>query len=188
MIFDIWDNLSSLHFSPQWDAVIAQVQILRKENLSEGTHDLCHGAYLNVMSFYGKKNNVYEAHRKFVDIHFVIKGSERINIVFVSDIEKGQIYNEGDFYQEDKDIIFYTGKYAPSACICLDDTCFLLAMPNDAHAPCLSNEFGQNDQFKNGDVSGINENFDRDENLVKGEKNLKGIVKIPIEWVHQGKG
>jgi len=193
MIFDKWDNLSSLHFSTQWDEIMSQVQILRQEELKEGRYELCHDAYLNIMSFHGKKESAYESHKKFVDVHFVIKGSERIDIVFVSDIEMEQTDSEACFYQEDKDVIFYTKKYAPRACVYLDDTNFLLAMPNDAHAPCLCSDFGQCAKVKTDDTLNVNENFEHNknlekgENLRKGEKNLKGIIKIPTEWAHKMK-
>ena len=166
MIFDQWENLSNLNFSAQWNEIISQVQKLRKDNLSEGRYELCHNAYLNVMTFYGKDENIYEAHKKFVDIHFVLEGSERIDIAFVSDIEKNKAYNPEDFYQEDKDIIFYTKKSEPHAIIYLDNTNFLLATPNDAHAPCLSGKLDQGNTAESKD------------------KNLKAVLKIPVEYLN----
>lgn len=176
MLFGKWETLLDLHFSKQWDDIIAQAQILRQEILrqesvrqevlaKEERYDLPHNAYLNLMSFCGKDNNVYEAHRKFVDIHFVLQGSERIDMAFVSDIEAHKAYNVDDVYQEDRDLIFYTKKYEPHALVYLDDTSFLLLTPKDAHAPCLCGK------------------LDKGKNLQTREKNLKAVIKIPIEWV-----
>lgn len=165
MFFGKWETLPDLYLSSQWNEIISQVQILRQETLKEGRYDLCHNAYLNIMSFCGKDDNVYEAHKRFIDIHFVLKGSERIEVAFVSDIETDKAYNEGDVYQENKDVIFYTKTYEPCGLVYLDNTSFLLVTPKVAHAPCLCGK------------------LDKGKALHKRDENLKGIIKIPVEWI-----
>ena len=172
MIFDKWENLSNLHFSEQWDAIISEVLPLRQKNLKEGRYDLCHGAYLNIMRFHGKAGNVYEAHRHFVDIHFVIKGGERIDIAFAADIENEKAYGSNNVYGEDRDVIFYTKTYAPHAHVHLDTTSFLLAMPSDAHAPCITSSRAEQDGRS-----------EYDGKFEMKEENLKGIIKIPTQWI-----
>ncbi len=188
MIFDKWENLKNLRFSAQLTEIVLQVQDLRQKNLEEGKYDLCHGAFLSVMKFSGKSENVYEAHRKFVDIHFVIEGSERINVVFVSDIESEKaVLLDGDIvscpaqyvdnvYDEEKDLIFYTKKYAAQAHVYLDETSFLLVMPEDAHAPCL---YGKQACEKSDDGACLEKASSQDR--LDKNINLKGVVKIPVQ-------
>lgn len=188
MIFDKWENLQNFSFSQEWNDIINDVLNLRKEvldiafksdfeNLSarefldafqEKSYSLRHHAFLNTMAFFPKKENVYEAHRKFVDIHFVIHGQERIEIASTSDILAQKAYNTNDIYNSEKDFIFFTKPYAYQACALLDTSHFLLAMPEDAHATCLA-PWGtlQNTLGHNNDECGV---------------TVKGIVKIPVEF------
>ena len=68
---------------------------------------------------------VYEAHKKFADIHFVLSGSEKILLAPPESLA------ESTAYDEQKDIGFYTGKC--SAEVVLQKGMFLVCYPQDAH-------------------------------------------------------
>lgn len=75
----------------------------------------------------------FEAHRKFVDIQFIIEGEEQIGVGNIDDFE------EATEYDEEKDIIFLTPK---------EDTKvefkkviageYMILMPKDAHMPSIA--------------------------------------------------
>ncbi len=68
----------------------------------------------------------WEAHKKYLDIHYVIEGKEKIGIAPVSSASVLQEYDSA------KDIAFYTskGKYFQSS-----PGTFFIAFPTDAHRP-----------------------------------------------------
>ena len=61
----------------------------------------------------------FEAHRKYLDIQFLIKGSERLGF------GKTQDFQPVTDYDEQKDIVFLDGD-------------FLIFAPSDAHMPCIA--------------------------------------------------
>ena len=69
-----------------------------------------------------------EAHRKFIDVHYVISGSEAIGHSLLTD----KIKAAGP-YDHDKDIQFFLGK--PRNWLTLAPGNFALFLPQDLHAP-----------------------------------------------------
>ncbi len=70
----------------------------------------------------------WEAHRKYADIQFLIKGTEQLGYTDVNALRPETSYNEKD------DIIFLngSGQFAKAQ---TDD--FLVFFPQDAHMPCI---------------------------------------------------
>lgn len=189
MIFDKWENLQKYSFSPEWNTIIRELCVLRDELFNtlfhndyntkasqdfldafvEKSYPLPHNAFVNTMAFFPKEENTYEAHRKFVDIHFVIHGNERIDIASTTDIIAKKAYNDSDIYNQEKDFIFFTKPYKADACVYMDNSNFLLAMPEDAHATCLKVQ-----QFV------IPEAVPKTFNC--NQVTVKGIVKIPVQY------
>lgn len=69
----------------------------------------------------------FEAHRKFIDVHFVLKGSERALIADPCDLTLTEEYIP------ERDIAFYTGEPAKDITLLPGD--FYVTFPWDAHAP-----------------------------------------------------
>ncbi|MGY3724883.1 YhcH/YjgK/YiaL family protein [Granulicatella balaenopterae] len=72
-----------------------------------------------------EKDCIYESHKKFLDVHYILEGVEGIatahpDALFVKDA-----------YQEDKDIAFYTGN--ENGRYYLEPGDFLICWPSDAH-------------------------------------------------------
>ncbi len=69
----------------------------------------------------------FEAHRKFIDVHFVLKGSERSLIADPCNLTLTEEY------MPERDIAFYTGEGAKDITLLPGD--FYITFPWDAHAP-----------------------------------------------------
>ncbi|MDY0083199.1 MAG: YhcH/YjgK/YiaL family protein [Ignavibacteriaceae bacterium] len=67
-----------------------------------------------------------EAHKKYIDVQFVAKGSELIGYV---PLENQKIISE---YNEQNDIIFFEGE---KSFIKIDEGMFAIFFPNDIHMP-----------------------------------------------------
>jgi len=76
-----------------------------------------------------KQDADYEAHRKYIDIQFMINGEEYIAVTDISNCVQSIDYNE------DKDIAFYK---ADNSFQTLKSGEFLILYPHDAHKPCIS--------------------------------------------------
>lgn len=74
---------------------------------------------------------VFEAHRKYIDIQYVISGIEEIGIC---DISKGIIKTE---YSDETDAAFYE-KTDKAGKLVLEDGDFAIFYPNDLHMPGLA--------------------------------------------------
>ena len=71
----------------------------------------------------------FEAHRRYLDIQYIIKGRERLGFGKIGD------YPPVCAYDEEKDIVFMDGigDFATA-----NEGDFLIFMPQDAHMPCIS--------------------------------------------------
>ncbi len=67
----------------------------------------------------------YEAHQKFIDLHYTVSGTERIKVADVAAL------NTLEEYDAVRDIGFYEG--AESSCVDVTPGYFLLCFPKDAH-------------------------------------------------------
>jgi YhcH/YjgK/YiaL family protein len=79
-----------------------------------------------------RKNPVgarFEAHKKFIDVHFLLEGSEAAHISDPKDL------TETVPYIEERDIAFYEGDKALTMTLVPGD--FYVTFPWDAHAPDL---------------------------------------------------
>lgn len=72
---------------------------------------------------------VFEAHRKFIDVHFVIDGTEAIGYANIRDLKAKTEYNP------DRDCQFYEGEANK---IRLDRGDFCITFPEDAHIPFMN--------------------------------------------------
>ena len=70
----------------------------------------------------------FEAHRRDIDIHYVVRGEERFGFAHVD-----TLVPLGD-YNEEKDYQFFTGR---ADYVTLRTGDFCVTFPEDAHIPCL---------------------------------------------------
>lgn len=70
----------------------------------------------------------FEAHRKYIDIHYIIEGTEQFGYANIDTLMPATEYNETDDY-----ILLYGGINR----ITLSKGDFVIAFPEDAHIPAL---------------------------------------------------
>lgn len=72
------------------------------------------------------ENAKYEAHKKYIDIQYLIEGTENMGYVLIDDLEVSSIYSE------ENDFMLLTGK---PRLILLNEREFFILFPEDAHMP-----------------------------------------------------
>lgn len=87
--------------------------------------------YANLQSYDTKETAPYEAHKKYIDIQFMITGKEKIGVTAYSNCSLREEYNE------EKDIEFLSCNITETYQI-LESGEFLVLFPQDAHQPSLS--------------------------------------------------
>lgn len=130
------DNLSNsaLYYglNPKIEKALKYLRENDLRNKEPGTYYIDgNKMYISVAQYKTKSSEeaLWEAHRKYTDIQYVIKGSEKMGYTSIKNIK---ITNE---YDEDKDILFgeATGDF-----VTVPEGSFTIFMPHDAHMPCIS--------------------------------------------------
>jgi len=102
-------------------------------NMPDGRHIIDDEIYANIQTLTTKplKEQKWEAHRKYIDIQYVIKGREKMGFGLLKDFNKTIVP-----YDHDKDITFLDGeKYSY---VDVNEGNFVIFYPDDIHAPMLS--------------------------------------------------
>lgn len=71
----------------------------------------------------------WEAHRKYLDLHLMLKGIEQIDINFIDNMEQKEFVDKDDFLPLDGE---------PNSNVILTKGDFLLCYPNDAHRTAVA--------------------------------------------------
>ena len=137
MIFDSIENARSYYsFGDKFEKAFEFILNNDLKTLSCGRHDIAEGIYANVCEVDLKMAHLakFEAHRKYIDIQYVISGSERMDFALIDNFA-------GDIpYDKEKDIEFLKLK-EDSSCpnvINVKTGDFAIFFPQDVHAPMLS--------------------------------------------------
>ena len=136
MIYDNVNNIDTYKgLSPDINAGLKFLQQATPD-LALGVHQLSSRVKVIVSEYETKlKNEVgYEAHRKNIDIQYLLKGEERIACLPIEKLE------ETTPYSEEKDAAFFTASIQPQE-MTIGDGCFAIFFPQDGHMPQLS--FGE---------------------------------------------
>lgn len=108
----------------------------QNENCALGRHQLQDENYANVEEYTTKivNPNGYEAHKKYIDIQFLLKGKEKI-----LSIPREKIDNEiSQQYDETRDIMFFNTINTENQSFIIGDGYFVIFFPEDAHQPQLA--------------------------------------------------
>ena len=87
--------------------------------------------YANVQEYETKEDANYEAHRRYIDIQYVVKGREYIGVTNIKDC------NTCEKYDKSKDIEFLKCKNETNYQL-LDEGEFMVLYPHDAHKPSIN--------------------------------------------------
>ena len=129
MIKDKIDNAKKYYnLSPQIKKGLLFLQENDMKKIRTGKHIIDGDEiYVNIEEYDTKKTGNIEAHKKYIDIQFIISGEENIGITTLENLTQITQYNETN------DIIFYNGEINMNL---MRENDFLILYPEDAHLPC----------------------------------------------------
>lgn len=126
-------KLSKFNYSDFSERMIKGFEYLNNtdwESIKDGKYEIDgENLYVNIQTYKTKSEADFEAHRKYVDIQYIISGKENIGVVDYLACTTTVPYDEA------KDIEFLrgSGRY-----ITLNKGEFLVLYPEDAHKPSIS--------------------------------------------------
>lgn len=131
----IFDNIQNIQNYKEFKKIYTQLKFLKNLNLNEFTDNkfiIDKNSFANYIEFTSKNIDecVFEAHKKYIDIHFIISGTE---VIKVCDVNELKPKNDFDYK---KDIGFYQG-YCNNLCY-LKQGDFMVCFPQDAHMVAIS--------------------------------------------------
>lgn len=133
MIFDHIDNIELYKgLSPDIYEGLKYLQQVSPD-IAVGTYQINPRVKAIVSEYDTKKVNkhCFEAHKKNIDIQYLLKGEERIACLPIEKLK------ETTPYSEEKDAAFFTASIQPIE-MTLGDGCFAIFFPQDGHMPQLS--------------------------------------------------
>lgn len=131
----IYDSLKHLEaYRGIHPGVIRGLELLRSTDFSameDGRHEINGERLFFLLQSYetAPANDTPEAHRKYIDIQYLISGQERIGVGPLEEMT-GEVES-----RPEGDIWFYNG---PLSEILLAGDKFAVLWPGDAHAPCIA--------------------------------------------------
>ncbi len=132
MIIDNVDNVQL--YADMHPSIIRALNYLRNTDftkLQNGKYDIAGDEIFSIVNDYTTKNLEdcrLEAHRKYIDIHFMAKGSELIGYSLFNNQEAATEYDEAN------DFILYCGD---KNYLKLEEKMFVIFFPSDLHMPGL---------------------------------------------------
>ena len=105
------------------------------EKMSDGRYEIEDGIYANLQTYETKDDALYEAHRDYIDIQYMIEGSEKCGVA------EFKTCKTATKYDKERDIEFLntnSGEY-----FTLNSGEFFVFFPQDAHKPSLNNNYKQ---------------------------------------------
>ena len=133
MVYDKIDNIET--YKGLSEDIYAGLKFLQQTqpDIENGVH-VINRRVKAIVSEYDTKavnENGYEAHRKFIDIQYLLKGREKNCCLPVEKLKETRAYSE------EMDAAFYEAE-VPAQELMLGDGYFAIYWPQDGHMPCLS--------------------------------------------------
>jgi YhcH/YjgK/YiaL family protein len=116
-----------------WESALNFLKKNDLNQLSPGRYELSDdGTYATISEYQTKEADTaqYEAHRKYIDIQYVIDGEEYMEIIPLAFIKEDQNYDPN------ADIMFFKDQ-TKGEILYADKTHFFVFFPEDVHKPCL---------------------------------------------------
>lgn len=137
----IKDNLQHLayynYLNPDIKTGLKYIRDTNFDVLEDGRHEIVEGKIYAIIQSYETKLESecrFEAHRKYVDIQFMIQGEEKIGTASIDN------FDETESYSEEKDVVFLTLKDEKKENVKIlhvKEKEFAIFYPQDAHQPCM---------------------------------------------------
>ena len=109
------------------------IEYLKNTNFNDfpdGKINIDNEIWANLQTYYTKDDALFEAHRKYIDIQFMLEGQEKISVCDYNNCLSEIPYNE------EKDIEFLKSNEWKD--IEMNSGDFLILYPKDAHKPSIS--------------------------------------------------
>lgn len=134
----IYDNISNIEFYKGLsDDLYEGLVFLKnaKPDIKNGVYELNPRVKAIVSEYETKKENYYgyEAHKRFIDIQYVLQGTERVCCLPLEKLNETRPYNKED------DAAFYSTVYKPME-MGIGEGFFTVFYPQDGHMPQLCTE------------------------------------------------
>lgn len=130
MIADRIENLEK--YVPYIKSICDVVRFLKENDVSAleaGRHDISDDVYVNVQTYEPAGNEVFEAHRKYIDLQYIVEGGEEIDFVPIADgLDAGE-------YVEEYDCLVYRDTSGTLGRLYLSAGSFAIFEPDDPHRP-----------------------------------------------------
>ena len=129
MIFDHVSHIGSYEGIDQ--RIYAGLKLLEQDfsGMEDGRYEVNDDLYFMLQSYETKpKNEFPESHRKYVDIQYVLSGTEVIGVGAIEEMEQLDAIPERDFYSN----------RGPVDHITVSAGKFVVLWPQDAHAPGIA--------------------------------------------------
>ncbi|EHA1006338.1 YhcH/YjgK/YiaL family protein [Clostridium perfringens] len=132
MIFGNLINLESYDYLPK---LVKEALLHAKNNnvieFEPGTHEIKgEELFFNRVNYTtkNKEDRFWEGHKKYIDVHVVFSGRERIDLNFKENLEFKEFIEKDDF-------LSFDGK--ENSTVVLEEGDFLICYPEDIHMTCL---------------------------------------------------
>lgn len=130
-IINTYNNPSNnSNLNERINKAIEYISNLDFEKLNVGRYDVSDDFYYNVQEYDAFEDGacLFESHRKYVDIQWIVEGMERL---YIDDISHLELIVE---YNAEKDVVHYKENGCPSSMLLTKGSCAVL-LPKDAHKP-----------------------------------------------------
>ena len=132
MVYDKIDNIET--YKGLSEDIYEGLRFLQqaRADIENGVHPVTPRVKAIVSEYETKPENEngYEAHRKFIDIQYLLKGTEKNCCLPIEKLK------ETKPYKEETDAAFYEAAI-PARELTLGDGYFAIYYPHDGHMPCL---------------------------------------------------
>lgn len=105
------------------------------KELENGRYDILgDDIYVNIQDYTSKPETQgkWEAHRKYIDIQIMVKGSEKIGVGEIDNFQTSEAYDEG------KDLEFLSATNDNYQFINMNENDFIILYPQDVHMPQIA--------------------------------------------------
>ena len=134
MIYDKIDNLETYAAVSQDIRIALEYLKNVKPEVEKGVHELS-SRVKAIVSEYNTKpinENGFEAHRQYIDIQYLVGGTEKLCSLPLEYLEETKPYDEKDDYA------LYKATSVPAQDLLLGNGYFAILFPQDGHMPQLS--------------------------------------------------
>lgn len=132
MIYGNINNLDEFSFLPNYiQRCFEYIKSNDLKNFENGRYEIDgENIFLNIDEYTTTTvdKRIWEAHKKYLDIHLILKEEEIVDVNFVNNLKEKE-------FKEENDLIILEGNKKSS--IILKEGDFLICYPNDAHMTAL---------------------------------------------------